>query len=79
MQVIRDLEDLLESSLYFREHIDCTVNKANRTLCFIKRMSKPFRNNCSLIIPYLILKCKDIVSESALYKVIESEMSFWLT
>lgn len=42
--VVKDLGVMLDSELNFREHYNCIINKANRNLGFIFRISSEFRD-----------------------------------
>jgi hypothetical protein len=44
---------ILDSKLSFREHIDSVVNKGSAMSGFIKRLSREFRDPCTLKVLYV--------------------------
>jgi hypothetical protein len=48
VNTITDLGVILDSKLSFRENIDSVVNKGSAMLCFIKRLSREFRDPYTL-------------------------------
>lgn len=55
--VMRDLGVLLDPKLTFHDHIECIVNKAFKSLGFILRVSKPFKDiNCVYVLYFAYVR-----------------------